>query len=186
MDMDPTIVIVALLALAVGAGLGFWLGTARQSRKVMQAGAIKAEYDEYREQVTRHFGQAAEHFQTIGREYQALYQHMASGADALCAVRDAGNKLSFVPGDDEDGGARSADGADSDGEDSTAAGSDEATSDEAPSDDKSSDARREDSAAANDAGHEAASSSAEPAAVDDGARSEQDGPAADKPERIYH
>ena len=185
MGMDPTIVIAALLALAIGGGLGFWLGTARQSRKVMQAAAIKAEYDEYREQVTRHFGQAAEHFQTIGREYRALYEHMASGADTLCAAREIGNKLSFVPGDAEpESGPDESSRAEPARDDAAPPSADEP----ADEDDDVTEAAAE----APSDGHEKRDAAApppgdaSPSAAKDGPRADAEGDAPDKPERIYH
>ncbi len=96
--MSPVIttIIGAILVFAAGAGLGFWLGSARTKA---QAGNVKSEYDAYRAQVAQHFGQAADHFQTIGREYRALYEHMASGAEALCDPEKAEKPISFLPAD---------------------------------------------------------------------------------------
>lgn len=100
--MSPvvTTIIGAILVFAAGAGLGFWLGNARTKAKT---GSVRAEYDAYRAEVARHFGQAAEHFQTIGREYRALYEHMASGAEALCDAEKADKPISFLPADRSSG-----------------------------------------------------------------------------------
>ena len=48
------------------------------------AQAVQDEFDAYRRNVTEHFGETAEHFRNIGRQYRELYDHMASGAESLC------------------------------------------------------------------------------------------------------
>jgi len=97
--MSETILIVlgAVGFLAVGAGLGYWLAQLRTRGETARADEVRQEFEEYQRKVTQHFGQTAEHFRAIGREYRDLYEHMASGADSLCD-RDAANvKLSFTP-----------------------------------------------------------------------------------------
>ena len=54
-------------------------------------------FDDYRREVTQHFGRTAEHFKAIGREYRELYEHMSSGADSLCERDAVDVKLSFAP-----------------------------------------------------------------------------------------
>ena len=97
--MSETILIVlgAIGLLATGGGLGFWLAQARMRSETTKADALKKEFDDYRREVTKHFGQTAEHFKAIGREYRELYQHMAGGADALCDRETLDTKLSFEP-----------------------------------------------------------------------------------------
>ena len=88
--------IVGGLSLAGGGvAFGYWLAVGGRERS--KAEAIQAEFDAYREQVGAHFEQTAQHFQTIGREYRALYDHMASGAEQLCDTRSAEERLSFDP-----------------------------------------------------------------------------------------
>ena len=97
--MSETMMIVlgAVGFLAIGAGLGYWLAQLRTRGETARADEVRQEFEEYQRKVTQHFGQTAEHFRAIGREYRDLYEHMASGADSLCD-RDAANvKLSFAP-----------------------------------------------------------------------------------------
>ena len=97
--MSETILIVlgAIGLLAAGGGLGFWLAQVRMRRESSRADEVQKEFDDYRRDVSRHFGQTAEHFKAIGREYRELYEHMASGADSLCDREAVDVKLSFAP-----------------------------------------------------------------------------------------
>jgi uncharacterized membrane-anchored protein YhcB (DUF1043 family) len=90
--MNPMVTIVAgALLLLLGAGLGYWMGSRRESGKT---GEVQAELDAYRQQVTAHFSTTAAHFQAIGAEYRKLYDHMAEGAGHLC---EGGEAVSFEP-----------------------------------------------------------------------------------------
>ena len=97
--MSETILIVlgAIGLLAAGGGLGFWLAQIRLRGESSKADEVQQQFDDYRREVTQHFGQTAEHFKAIGREYRELYEHMASGADSLCDREAADMKLSFAP-----------------------------------------------------------------------------------------
>ena len=83
--------------LLVGLGLGFWLAQLRSGKQVAKAADVQKQFDDYRQSVTEHFGRTAEHFQSIGQQYRELYEHMASGADALIDQQVIDEKLSFVP-----------------------------------------------------------------------------------------
>jgi len=83
--------------LLIGLGLGFWAAQLRSGKQVAKAADVQQQFDDYRESVTAHFGRTAEHFQTISQEYRELYEHMASGADALIDPQAIDEKLSFVP-----------------------------------------------------------------------------------------
>ena len=97
--MSETMMIVlgAVGFLAIGAGLGYWLAQLRTRSETARADEVRQEFEEYQRKVTQHFGQTAEHFRAIGREYRDLYEHMASGADSLCDRDAAEVKLSFAP-----------------------------------------------------------------------------------------
>jgi len=97
--MSETVLIVlgAIGLLAAGTGLGYWLATLRTRGESARADEVRQEFEEYQRKVTQHFGQTAEHFRAIGREYRDLYEHMASGADSLCDRDAAEVKLSFAP-----------------------------------------------------------------------------------------
>jgi uncharacterized membrane-anchored protein YhcB (DUF1043 family) len=97
--MSETILIVlgAIGLLAAGGGLGFWLAQVRMRDQSNKADEVQQQFDEYRREVTQHFGRTAEHFKAIGREYRELYEHMAGGADSLCDRGSLDTKLSFEP-----------------------------------------------------------------------------------------
>jgi uncharacterized membrane-anchored protein YhcB (DUF1043 family) len=97
--MSETILIVlgAVGLLAAGGALGFWLAHVRTRGETARADEVREQFDDYRREVTQHFGRTAEHFKAIGREYRELYEHMASGADSLCDREAVDVKLSFAP-----------------------------------------------------------------------------------------
>ena len=97
--MSETILIVlgAIGLLAAGSGLGFWLAQWRMRSESSKADEVQQQFDDYRREVTQHFGQTAEHFKAIGREYRELYEHMAGGADSLCDRDALDTRLSFEP-----------------------------------------------------------------------------------------
>ena len=97
MSETALIVLGAIGLLAAGIGLGYWLAQLRARGESAKADAVRQEFADYRREVTRHFGQTAEHFRAIGREYRDLYEHMASGADSLCDREAVDLKLSFAP-----------------------------------------------------------------------------------------
>jgi len=95
--MDQNILIIGLVALALGVGIGFLLGNLKSQAADKRTRDAEAELDAYRKQVTSHFGQTAEHFQALGLQYKALYEHLATGADTLCDLTDTEQKLTFMP-----------------------------------------------------------------------------------------
>ena len=97
MSETAFIVLGAIGLLGAGAGLGYWLAQLRSRGESARADEVRQEFEDYRREVTQHFGQTAEHFRAIGREYRDLYEHMASGAGSLCDRDAADLKLSFAP-----------------------------------------------------------------------------------------
>ncbi|HSM29158.1 MAG TPA: DUF1043 family protein [Woeseiaceae bacterium] len=97
MSETTLIVLGAIGFLAAGIGLGFWFSQLRMRGQSAKAGEVQQQFDDYRREVTQHFGQTAEHFKAIGREYRELYEHMAGGADSLCDREALDTKLSFAP-----------------------------------------------------------------------------------------
>lgn len=87
-----------VVLLLVGGGIGFWAGRSGVGGSKARVEKAEAELDEYKRSVTEHFGQTAAHFQAIGKQYRELYEHMASGAQALCDHDEAGQQLLFAPG----------------------------------------------------------------------------------------
>jgi uncharacterized membrane-anchored protein YhcB (DUF1043 family) len=97
MSETTLIVLGAIGFLAAGIGLGFLLSQLWMRGRSTKANEVQQQFDDYRHEVTQHFGQTAEHFKAIGREYRELYEHMAGGADALCDREALDTKLSFAP-----------------------------------------------------------------------------------------
>ena len=87
--------LVGILFLALGTGLGFWLGQKRGREDAEKSTDIKREYDDYREQVAEHFGATAGHFQELGKQVRQLYDHMATGADTLCEKGASAGSIDF-------------------------------------------------------------------------------------------
>ena len=88
--MSPIILIgLGVVLLGLGVGLGLLIAHLQRNREATKASDIQNELDEYRRQVSEHFGQTAQHFQMLGQQYQSLYEHMAEGAHALCASKQA-------------------------------------------------------------------------------------------------
>ena len=99
--MSETVIIIAggIVLLVIGLGLGFWAAQLRIGKQAAKAADVQEQFDDYRRNVTAHFGRTAEHFQAIGEQYRELYEHMASGADTLIDPQTMDEKLSFVPRD---------------------------------------------------------------------------------------
>lgn len=96
--MSPMILIgAAALALLAGAALGYLLGSSGRRKESERAGALSAELDRYRREVTEHFSVTAGHFRAIGSEYRKLYEHMAAGAAGLCEPGRSGRSVMFEP-----------------------------------------------------------------------------------------
>ncbi len=89
-----------VIILLVGGGVGFWIGRSGVGGSKARVEKAETELEEYKRNVTEHFGQTAAHFQAIGNQYRELYEHMSSGAQALCEPDEAGNRLLFAPGAD--------------------------------------------------------------------------------------
>ncbi|MEL6871007.1 MAG: DUF1043 family protein [Pseudomonadota bacterium] len=83
--MVPTIgvVVIGLACLLAGFAFGTWFAGSSKGAAGKKAENTQRAFDEYKEAVNHHFGDTAKHFATIGKEYQALYAHMAKGAESL-------------------------------------------------------------------------------------------------------
>ncbi|MEE4161739.1 MAG: DUF1043 family protein, partial [Woeseiaceae bacterium] len=76
----------ALIILAVGGAIGYYLGRLQQSASSARLEEVESEFDTYRKDVTEHFSKTAEQFQAIGLQYRELYNHLAEGSAALCQL----------------------------------------------------------------------------------------------------
>jgi uncharacterized membrane-anchored protein YhcB (DUF1043 family) len=82
----------AAVLFGVGVLVGLLLGRARQRAAQRGAASLEAalqqsqqELRQYRTHVTQHFTQTADLLQTLTADYRAVYEHLAAGAEALCA-----------------------------------------------------------------------------------------------------
>lgn len=89
-------VLIAALLFVLGGGLGFWLGQRRGMQGAAKSSQVQEEFAAYRKQVAEHFGATAGHFQALGTQVRALYDHMAEGADTLCDAEAGGHRIEFT------------------------------------------------------------------------------------------
>ena len=84
---------LGVLAFALGLGLGFlltWQMAPRNDRireLEKELDAARAELVAYRDKVNLHFQTSATLFEDMTERYRAVYQHLASSAQELCAVQ---------------------------------------------------------------------------------------------------
>ncbi|MBI5039840.1 MAG: YhcB family protein [Gammaproteobacteria bacterium] len=82
-----------LLTLALGIGVGFlltWRIAPRGDRireLEQELASARAELAAYNDKVNQHFQTSAALFEDMTERYRAVYQHMASSAQTLCAQR---------------------------------------------------------------------------------------------------
>ena len=85
--MEP---LVALVMVIFGIGAGFFFGritnTAVRNSKRLDADLkrVRAEHDNYKNDVTRHFEKTSELVNAMTTSYRAVYEHLATGAQNLC------------------------------------------------------------------------------------------------------
>lgn len=91
------IALLSLGLLAAGAAIGFYLARLGQSAEQAKLDEVESEFDAYREQVTEHFAETASRFTAIGQQYRELYDHLATGSEALCLTDKIEGKLPFPP-----------------------------------------------------------------------------------------
>jgi uncharacterized membrane-anchored protein YhcB (DUF1043 family) len=90
---------VALITLAVGVAAGFviayWLVLKNKRADQLQQDLERhqREFHDYRDHVDEHFLRTSELFQDMTRQYRALYEHLATGAQSLCSDRLVTNRL---------------------------------------------------------------------------------------------
>lgn len=88
---------VGLVALLLGAGLGYYLAARRERKADERAATAEAELNAYRDNVSDHFRETAVHFRALGEQYRSLHEHLAQGAESLCETRRDDERLSFSP-----------------------------------------------------------------------------------------
>lgn len=93
---------ISIITFAFGLGFGFLLAYLllprgqRMRELEQQLQETQAELDGYRGKVNQHFQKTAELFEDMTDRYRAVYQHMASGAQALCQERPPALQLEIV------------------------------------------------------------------------------------------
>lgn len=93
---------ISIITFAFGLGFGFliaYLTTKHNGRvKELEEELNKAnsEHDQYRGKVSQHFEKTAELFEDMTERYRAVYKHMASSAQDLCAERPPALQLEIV------------------------------------------------------------------------------------------
>ncbi|MFK7885430.1 MAG: YhcB family protein [Gammaproteobacteria bacterium] len=96
--MEPVAIVgICIVVLIVGYLLGLAVGKSGATKQSNEVEEARAELKQYREEVSEHFGKTATHFQALGQNYRELYDHMASGADALFEQGDGDKAVAFVP-----------------------------------------------------------------------------------------
>lgn len=107
---------LAIGALIVGVGAGYWFARAGNALNSAKLSEVEDEFEAYRGQVTEHFAQTANHFQSLGQQYRELYDHMAAGSQTLCRSGEAASSLPFVAADPAAVGFEESDSVTTDGE----------------------------------------------------------------------
>lgn len=90
--------IITLVALAIGALIGFLLGRAggssnRTQELVDELDNARSELEQYRVKVSRHFEETADLVNGLSQQYHKVHQHLASSAEALCPGLPASQAL---------------------------------------------------------------------------------------------
>lgn len=97
---SPDFWVVALMGFAVGIFLGWVITTvaARRGGGGKTVTDLRREMQEYRAQVDEHFARTAELFKETTEKYRDLYEHLAGGAQDLCADLPDRARVEFRPG----------------------------------------------------------------------------------------
>ncbi len=93
---------ISIITFAFGLGIGFLIAylTIRHNGRIkeLEEELSKAQGDlaAYRGKVSQHFEKTAELFEDMTERYRAVYKHMASSAQELCAERPPALQLDIV------------------------------------------------------------------------------------------
>lgn len=93
---------ISIITFAFGLGFGFLLAylllpRGQRVRELeQQLQDTRKELESYRGKINQHFQKTAELFEDMTDRYRAVYQHMASSAQALCEERPPALQLEIV------------------------------------------------------------------------------------------
>jgi uncharacterized membrane-anchored protein YhcB (DUF1043 family) len=81
--------IITLIALAIGALIGYLLGRAggssnREQELVDELDSARSELEQYKTKVGHHFEETAELVNGLSEQYRKVHQHLANSAESLC------------------------------------------------------------------------------------------------------
>jgi uncharacterized membrane-anchored protein YhcB (DUF1043 family) len=97
-DASSTVWIIAVVALIVGALIGYLMGRSggndsRQLDLIEQLDETQRELADYKEKVTAHFEETANLVSTLTDSYKAVHQHLAKSSVELCSNEQASRTL---------------------------------------------------------------------------------------------
>lgn len=82
---ESNIWIIGVVALAIGGLIGFLMGrSGGGSNEQEKLDDVKQELENYKTQVAGHFEETADLVNKMTESYRGVYQHLATGAQALC------------------------------------------------------------------------------------------------------
>jgi uncharacterized membrane-anchored protein YhcB (DUF1043 family) len=81
---ESNIWIIGIVALAIGALIGYLLGRAGGDTGQQQLEDVQKELESYKSKVAGHFEETADLVNKMTESYRGVYQHLATGAQALC------------------------------------------------------------------------------------------------------
>lgn len=86
-----TWLLIVAVGIVAGVAIGrFWpLDSLRMRTIEGERDSARAELERYRQEVSTHFQRTGQLFDRITSDYRSLYEHLASGADQLCAPSQA-------------------------------------------------------------------------------------------------
>lgn len=84
--LTPTLIVAIAVAAVLGGaiGVGLMLLIQRSQSNGKTLAELRQEQDDYRQEVEQHFEQTAALLKDMSENYRTLYEHMATGAQALC------------------------------------------------------------------------------------------------------
>ena len=80
------IAVIGFACFLAGLGIAYWFIKTDSDINAEKAENLRTEFDTYKSDVSQHFTETARHFQAIGDQYRALYNHMADGAENLLGL----------------------------------------------------------------------------------------------------